>query len=64
MGNTLNTTLLAVKFKFYYKVINGYIIIISIIHNKLANLISKAKFKYNTANSVGVVEATVLTKLL
>ena len=56
--------LFTVKSKFNRKVINGYIIIISVIYNKPANSISKAKFKYNTANSVNVVKATILIKLL
>jgi hypothetical protein len=64
MGNILNIILLTVKPKFNCKVINGCIIIISVIHNKPANLIGKAKFKYNTVNSVSIVKATMLTKLL
>jgi hypothetical protein len=64
MGDALNTTLLTVKPEFNYEVVNGRIIIISVIYNKLANLISKAEFKYNAANSISVVEATILAKLL
>ena len=64
MGDILNTTLLAIKSEFNRKVINGRVIIISVIHNKLANLISKAKFKYNAANSISVVKTTVLAELL
>ena len=64
MGNILNTTLLTVKSKFNYKVINSCIVIISVIHNKPANLISKAIFKYNTANSISIVKAIIFTKLL
>ena len=47
-----------------YKVINSHIIIVSVIYDKPANLISKAKFKYNAANSISVVKATILAKLL
>ena len=64
MGDILNITLLAIKSKFNRKVINGCIIIISVIYNKLANLISKTKFKYNATNSIGVVKATMLAELL
>ena len=56
--------LLAIKSEFNRKVINGRVIIISVIHNKPANLIGKAKFKYNAANSIGVVKATMLAELL
>jgi hypothetical protein len=56
--------LLTIKSKFNYKIINGCIIIISVIYNKLANLISKAEFKYNAADSISIVKATILTKLL
>jgi hypothetical protein len=56
--------LLTIKLKFNCEVINGYIIIISVIYNKPANLISEAEFKYNAANSVSVVKATILIKLL
>jgi hypothetical protein len=64
MGGTPNIILLAIKSKFNREVINGRIIIISVIYNKPANSISKAKFKYNAANSVGVVKATMLAELL
>ena len=56
--------LLTIKSKFNRKVIDGRIIIISVIHNKPVNLIGKAKFKYNAANNIGVVKATMLAKLL
>ena len=64
MGNTSNTILLIIKSKFNCEVINSYIIIINIIHNKPANLISKAKFKYNAINSISIIKATILIKLL
>ena len=64
MGDIPNITLLAIKSEFNRKVINGRVVIISVIYNKLANLIGKAKFKYNAANSVSVVKATILAKLL
>ena len=64
MGDILNIMLLTVKPEFNYKIINGHVIIINVIHNKPANLIGEAKFKYNAANSVGVVKATMLVKLI
>jgi hypothetical protein len=64
MGDILNTTLLTVKPEFNYEVINGRVVIISVIYNKLANLISKAEFKYNAADSISVVKATMLAELL
>jgi hypothetical protein len=64
MGDALNTTLLTIKPEFNYKVVNGRVVIISVIHNKPANLISEAEFKYNAADSVSVVEATMLAELL
>jgi hypothetical protein len=64
MGDALNITLLTIKPEFNYKVVNGRVVIISVIHNKPANLISEAKFKYNAANSVSVVKATILAELL
>jgi hypothetical protein len=42
MDDILNIMLLTIKSRFNRKVINSRIIIISVIYNKLANLISKA----------------------
>jgi len=64
MGNTPNITLLTIKPEFNRKVVNSRVIIISVIYNKLANLISEAEFKYNAADSVSVVKATMLAELL
>ena len=64
MGDILNITLLAIKSEFNREVINSRIVIISVIYNKPANSISKAKFKYNAANSISVVKATILAELL
>ena len=63
MGNTLNITLFTIKPEFNCEVINGHVIIISVIYNKPANSIGKAEFKYNTANSVSIVETTMLIEL-
>jgi hypothetical protein len=64
MGDALNITRLTIKSKFNREVINSNIIIISVIYNKPANLISEAELKYNAANSVSVVKATILAELL
>ena len=64
MGDAPNTTLLTVKPEFNCEVVNGRVVIMSVIHNKPANSIGEAEFKYNAADSISVVEATMLAELL
>ena len=52
------------KSKLYYKEVNIGVIIINIIHNKPANLITKIILSNNIANNIIVVIAAMWAKLL
>ena len=52
-------TLLFIKSKLHYKEVNISIIIVSVIHNKLANSIIKIILSNNIANNVVVIIAVI-----
>ena len=59
MGSIPHLILLFIESELYCKEINAGIIIISVIYNKLANLITKIIFSNNIANNVVVVIAAI-----
>ena len=64
MGSILYLILLFIKSKLCCKEVNIDIIIISIIHDKPANLTTKIILNNNIANNVVVVIAAMWAKLL
>jgi len=59
MGNAPHSTLLFIKSKLCCKEVNASIIIISIIHDKPANLITKIILSNDIANNIVVVIAAI-----
>ena len=64
MGSTPHLILLFTKSEFHYKEVNISIIIVGIIYNKPANLITKIILSNHIANNVVVIIATIWAKLL